>query len=822
IALKDSEERYRSLLEKIPDGVYRCTPDGKLTAVNDALVRMLGYESHHEVLGLDLGQKLFFMHREHQQVKESNANGAASETYTGRLQKIDGEEIWVEDHRRKVFDQHDQLLYYEGVIRDITERKDAEEELKAVNYELSASKQQLFAAFQQLVASNQHLIDNDKALRQSEELFRLITENAADLIAVVDYKGRYLYTSPSFDTLLGYSAEQLQGKPWFDLVHSGDRKKVTKRFKEALNAKSAFKIEHRILHLDGSWRVLESNSNVICDAKGYPEKFVMVSHDITKRKETELEYIKAKEASEAANLAKSEFLANMSHEIRTPLNGIIGYTDLLCDEALGEKELEFVQIIQSSANFLLDLINDILDLSKIESQGIELESKSFPLIDLIQEKIRVVEPRLAEKDLALHLDVSTGTPSFLVGDRTRLGQIVLNLLSNAAKFTESGSITVTVGREKGKKVRRNLFPLEISVKDSGVGVPAKYLEAIFQNFTQVDGSTSKKHKGSGLGLAISKKLAELMGGCIHVESVEGEGSTFTVRIPFKYQPNKKASVSKTIKPSAKKVSARPKKRRGKAPGKSLAVGTDACESTGKLERRQRSSQRKERATPHILIAEDNEINSLLLKNILARFPYKLTVVEDGQEVLNALENERFDLILMDMQMPRMDGFQTTHMIRSNPKFRDLPIIALTAYAMRGDADRCRKVGCDDYITKPINKRAFIECVQSYVEDREFAARTPCQFDDIEQEIQRDMEKLKGYYIENLHERYDKMVRALEDDNFDEISIIGHSMKGSGASYGFPEVSDLGRKIEDTARRKNIALLKKLVVRFDSLLRKYEA
>jgi len=808
-ALQRSGERYRQLVEQSPDGIYRSTPGGKLRMVNKTFVKLLGYDSEQEVLKLDIARDIHFSSGELGVIKAAFKNGKEAETFVLRLKKKNGQTLWVEDHVHKIYDKNGKVAYYEGIIRDITERMEAEEQLKAVNLELNASKQQLSAAFQQLVANHQHLIENEKALRQSEELFRLIAENADALIAVLNDKGQHLYTSPSFEKLLGYKPEQLQNKLWLNLIDPDDRREASEKFKQSLKSKKGFLLEHRMRHKNGSWRFLESTSNVICDAKGYADRFIMVSHDITKRKQTEFEFQKAKEASEAANIAKSEFLANMSHEIRTPLNGIIGYADLLFEDKLNAKQAEFVKVIQKSANYLLELINEILDLSKIESQSLELESKSFLLTDILNEKIQVVEPRISEKAVELNLEISKNTPAYLIGDPTRFAQIVLNLLSNAAKFTRRGSITIAVGREKWKRTGKNIFPLQISVKDTGIGIPLKYQESIFQNFTQVDASTSKHYEGSGLGLAITKNLVELMNGTIHVESKFGKGSIFTICISFKFDQNKKV-----VKKQAKLGSNKAASKNGRGPvngGSTFGQRSD-----------EKSSHDGQRTTTHILIAEDNAVNSELLKNILSRFDYKLTIVENGLEVLTSLEKERFDLILMDMQMPKMDGFETTKKIRENPKYKELPIIALTAYAMIGDAEKCGEAGCTDYVTKPIDKKRFIECVQSYVKKSRPAKNQDDDYGNIEKDILQEMEQLKGYYVGNLEERFTNFQKAIKNKDFTEIGFIGHSMKGSGASYGFQEISELGSEMEEAAKNLKLPNLKQLAKHFESLLEKYRS
>ncbi|RMF66664.1 MAG: response regulator [Calditrichaeota bacterium] len=662
-ALQESEKKYRQLVEQIPDGIYRSTPEGRFLMVNPAFVQMLGYDSEEEVMALDIPHDLYFSPEERKQALSPLTRENNHDTLVFRLKKKNGEELWVEDHGRTVYDEDGRPLYHEGVIRDITDRRNTEAELRALNQELIASKQQLSAAFQQLVASNRQLVANERALRKNEA--------------------------------------ELQ---------------------------------------------------------------------------------KAKEASEAANRAKSEFLANMSHEIRTPLNGIIGYAELLMEEKLTSEQREFVKVIESSANYLLGLINEILDLSKIETQGLDLERKPFKLRQVLKNKIRVVEPRLAEKAVSLHLEVAEDVPEVMLGDERRIGQIVLNLLSNAAKFTDQGRIDVRVCRSSIRNAPRACFPLEISVRDTGIGIPAEAQRRIFDTFTQVDGSTTREHEGTGLGLAITKRLVELMGGSIVVKSAVGEGSEFIIYLPL----------------------------RCAAPGQGCP-DADECEENkdlteseteGKEEEEPRTGRSSDRSAPRILLAEDNEMNWRLFQKILTRLGYEVTVVENGREALNALEVAEFDLVLMDMQMPTMDGFEATRRIRQQERFRDLPVIALTAYAMVGDAEKCKRAGCNDYITKPINKRQFVKCIQRHLSRRGRGVGWSTQaIDRFDLEIQKEMESLRHIYVESLRDRHAQLAAALNLDDYERVSQIGHRMKGSGASYGFPEVTRLGRELEAAARKK---------------------
>ncbi len=505
------------------------------------------------------------------------------------------------------------------------------------------------------------------------------------IVSVTDPSGIIIECNDKFTEISGYSHEELIGRD-HRIVNSGHHPKAfwvdmwrTIARGEAWHQEVLNKAK------DGTYYWVDTIVAPFKNAEGTITKYVSIRTDITQRKKTELELIAAREQSDLANQAKSEFLANMSHEIRTPMTAILGYADLLATEtSIAESpssSADAIRTIQGNANYLLTIINDILDMSKIEAGMMSVERIGASPVQVVEEVAMLLMPRAHEKKIELRIQYDTPIPETIESDPTRLRQILLNLVGNAVKFTETGTVTVHVSAEENRPNMR------FRIVDTGVGMTPEQRDAIakFDAFKQADGSTTRRFGGTGLGLRISNSLAQLLGGSIEVESELGRGSVFTAYIAT-----------------------------GNLDGVARLT-TDQIDQLRKtFVQDQFTSDTPAKSVPQlaglrVLVAEDGPDNQRLIQFHLKKAGASVTIAENGRvavdAVINAKPHEQFDLVFMDMQMPELDGYDATRLLR-NKGYR-LPIVALTAHAMAGDRQKCLDAGCNDYLTKPINKVALV-------------------------------------------------------------------------------------------------------------------
>ena len=532
----------------------------------------------------------------------------------------------------------------------------------------------------------------ETALNEREEVFRLAVEGTQDGIFDWDMKTGDVYYSTQYISMLGYEPEDFKGnfEDFESKLHEEEKKQVLEYVDLYLQGQlSEYSNTFRMRHKSGRWLWINARGKIVLDKNNKPIRMVGSHTDISTSKEYEMRLQEAKSKAEAANRAKTDFLAHMSHEIRTPLTTISGAAEILQQgkNDLDEKKQKLISVLNASSTVLKDLISDILDFSKIESGELDLEETVFDLEEAFQHIVSIMAVRATEQGLDFKFDYEDVKQTHLYSDPIRLRQILINLIGNAIKFTEEGHVHAKAYSDtyNGADV------LRIDIEDTGIGISEDHFDLVFERFKQADATVSRKYGGTGLGLPISKKLADLMGGDIQLKSKKGEGSTFSLILPFKHVQGSEEEQKQN------------QARKNKINDKLKSAINDKDK---------------------VLLVEDYEGNIVVLGYILEDMEIEYDVAKTGLEALNLWKENHYDLVLMDIQMPEMDGFTATEQIRNIEDEQDLertPIIGMTAHALVGDKDKCIAAGMDDYLPKPINETDLKKSMLKFLKLRQHAA-----------------------------------------------------------------------------------------------------
>lgn len=735
-ALRVSKVRYKQFVELANEIIYETTSDGTITYANPITTSLLQY-SNEEIVGKNIFK--FIAPADAKMVANHYLKCIEEKKTNSYLEiavlKKDGEVLWLGQNVTLDFidtNSETQLVGVRAIARDITDKYYAQIKLEL-----------------------------------SEEKYRSIMENMELGFLEVDLEGKIVKAYDRFCEMSGYTNAELIGKdPKIIFLpqeyHSFmEEQDASRRVGEI----SSYEVPFIKKNGEQIW-VLISGGPVF-NEKGKTVGSVGIHYDISAQKQIQAELTKAKLIAEAAQKSEQQFLANMSHEIRTPLNAIIGMSHLLYDTNPTNEQVEFLEMIKNSANFLHSLISDVLDMAKIEAGRVEINPVEFDLKNLLRTIQKTFQLKTADKDLKVEVSIDKGIDNKLLGDVVLLNQILLNVVGNSEKFTDKGKISISVSKGK-KEENKSLFTFKIS--DTGIGMDEERQKVIFEKFKQIHDVNSTKTKGTGLGLAIVKELVELQQGTIQVKSKKGVGTTFTFAIPYEESKNKMNSKDTNVKPE------------GEPKFSNLKV----------------------------LVAEDNLINQKYVSALLKKWEIDFVMAKNGLIAFEETNKSKFDLVFMDIQMPVMDGYESTRKIRNSKNVNaEIPIVALTASAMTDERDKAIDVGMNDLLTKPFTPTQLVDVIIKYASNHlvptvnQKSKNTPNIFVELDNNVllatyggDADFQAIVFQsFLEEIDQQVDALTAAYNAKNWEEVGKVAHQIKPTFGMVGLPDYLEKMKLIE---------------------------
>jgi len=757
-ALEESEKRYKNLVEDVNDIIYRCDEKGFFTYANPIALRMMKIQDEEELIGRHFTR---LVRDDYKSIviefyKKQFVGKIAMTYFEFPAKTSKGEEVWLGQNVKLIKDKNGRVHRFQAVARDITHKKKAEDLIKV-----------------------------------SEEKYRRIIENMNLGVLEADKQGRIVSVYDEFCKITGYAKKELIGEKVSKLLLVGDSKAVMEEEHLKIMNNQSGLYEVQVRRKDGELIWMMISGSPVYDVKGNIKGSIGIHLDISNRKELEASLDEARAKAERSLEVRQNFLANMSHEIRTPMNAILGMSKLLDEAELNRKHEKYLSSIQVSAQNLLVIINDILDLSKMEAGKLDFEETGFRAMDVINSVVESSSYRLSEKDVFMTQRVDQELEDrILLGDPVRLNQVITNLVSNAIKFTLNGEVKIVV-EVMSHQATTNEWRLLFSVHDTGIGIPQDKVTKVFGSFNQVDASTTRKYGGTGLGLSICKQLVELQGGKIFVESQEGKGSVFSFELTYKEGSEKDLD----------------------------HIVEAGISSNGNVK------------NCKVLLVEDNEINQFYATSILEKWDIKSVVVDNGLKAIEQLKNQSFDLVLMDIQMPVMGGVEATEKIRSLGN--KVPIIALTANAIKGDKEHFVEAGMDDYLSKPFVEKELISIIQKHSntlivnDSQESSVETIKMKNNVYslekiKKMSRGNEeftnKMVSLFLKEVPSAVEQMKIALDNEDWSVLSSVAHRIKPSLALFEMDSLRDCIQNLEDYCREEvNLKKVSQLVSDVESVI-----